>query len=211
MKTDDLIGALSADRASATPLGRLWTVALCGVAVIAAAGFFVMLGPRPDIADAMQSTRFLFKFVVTVALALSAWVAARRLSRPDATPSTVLPWLVVAPALLVCALLLEMVVLPMDQWPSRLVGKNYVLCLTFIPLIGMGPLAVCLAALRHGAPTRPTLAGAVAGVLAGGVAATCYAAHCTDDSPLFVATWYTLAITLLAVIGALGGRLLVRW
>ena len=44
----------------------------------------------------------------------------------------------------------------------------------------------------------PSLAGAVAGLAAGGVAATLYAAHCTDDSPLFVATWYTLAIAALA-------------
>ncbi|TIM18804.1 MAG: DUF1109 family protein, partial [Mesorhizobium sp.] len=37
------------------------------------------------------------------------------------------------------------------------------------------------------------------------------AAHCFDDSPLFVATWYTIAIAILAALGAFGGRLLVRW
>ncbi|TIM59065.1 MAG: DUF1109 family protein, partial [Mesorhizobium sp.] len=68
-----------------------------------------------------------------------------------------------------------------------------------------------LAVLRYGAPTRPVLAGAVAGLLAGGLAATFYAAHCFDDSPLFVATWYTIAIAILAALGAFGGRLLVRW
>ena len=46
---------------------------------------------------------------------------------------------------------------------------------------------------------------------AGGLAATFYAAHCFDDSPLFVATWYTIAIAILAALGALGGRLFVRW
>ena len=40
----------------------------------------------------------------------------------------------------------------------------------------------------YGVPTRPALAGAVAGLLAGGLAASFYAAHCTDDSPLFVTT-----------------------
>ena len=44
-----------------------------------------------------------------------------------------------------------------------------------------------------------------------GLAATFYAAHCTDDSPLFVATWYPLAIAMLAIAGALAGRLFVRW
>jgi hypothetical protein len=78
-------------------------------------------------------------------------------------------------------------------------------------LIGLGPLAVFLAALRHGAPTRPRLAGAVAGLLAGGIAATFYAAHCTDDSPLFVATWYSIAIAGLVALGAICGRRVARW
>ncbi|MDP9812634.1 hypothetical protein J2W42_005504 [Rhizobium tibeticum] len=82
---------------------------------------------------------------------------------------------------------------------------------SFIPLIGLGPLAVFLAALRHGAPTRPRLAGAVAGLLAGGIAATFYAAHCTDDSPLFVATWYSIAIAGLAALGSVLGRRVARW
>jgi hypothetical protein len=55
------------------------------------------------------------------------------------------------------------------------------------------------------------LAGAVAGLAAGGIAATLYAAHCTDDSPLFVATWYTLAIAILTGTGAFAGRVFARW
>ena len=35
--------------------------------------------------------------------------------------------------------------------------------------------------------------------------ATLYASHCTDDSPLFVATWYTIATALVAAVGALAG------
>jgi hypothetical protein len=68
-----------------------------------------------------------------------------------------------------------------------------------------------LLALRQGAPTRPGVAGAAAGLLAGGIAATFYAAHCTDDSPLFVATWYTLAIGALALLGAAVGQRFLRW
>jgi hypothetical protein len=37
-----------------------------------------------------------------------------------------------------------------------------------------------------------------------------YAAHCTDDSPLFVATWYTLATALVTAIGALLGVRFLR-
>jgi hypothetical protein len=44
-----------------------------------------------------------------------------------------------------------------------LVGTNNLICLTYVPLMGIGPLAGFIAALRYGAPTRPALAGAVAG------------------------------------------------
>ena len=92
-----------------------------------------------------------------------------------------------------------------EAWSASLIGDNSITCLTSIPLIGIAPLAIFLLVLRHGAPTRPGLAGAVAGLLAGGIAATLYAAKCTDDSPLFVATWYTIAIAGLA-LAALDSR-----
>ena len=41
--------------------------------------------------------------------------------------------------------------------------------------------------------------------------ATLYAFHCFDDSPLFVATWYTLATLVVTAAGALVGRRLLRW
>ena len=71
-------------------------------------------------------------------------------------------------------------------------------------------LAAALIGLRHGAPTRPAVAGAVAGLSAAGLAATLYASHCTDDSPLFVATWYTIGTALVAAIGAFAGSKVLR-
>jgi hypothetical protein len=47
--------------------------------------------------------------------------------------------------------------------------------------------------------------------VAGGIAATFYAAQCTDDSPLFVATWYTIAIAGLALIGAATADRFAHW
>lgn len=54
-------------------------------------------------------------------------------------------------------------------------------------------------------------AGAAAGLLAGGIAATFFALQCTSDSPLFVAVWYTLAIAGLAAIGAVSAKAMARW
>jgi len=72
-------------------------------------------------------------------------------------------------------------------------------------------LAAALLALRRGAPSRPAVTGAFAGLLSAGLAATLYAAHCTDDSPMFVATWYTIAVGLVAAIGALAGSRVLKF
>ena len=60
-------------------------------------------------------------------------------------------------------------------------------------MLSLAPLAAVLYALRQGAPSNLTLAGAIGGLLSAGVGATLYASHCADDSPLFVATWYPFA------------------
>ena len=212
MKTDDLITALAADtRVRAPGLRATWMLALAGAVLVAAAVFFATIGPRPDIAAAAETLRFVFKFVVTGALAAGTLFVLARLARPGASSSRQWLALLVAPALLAVAIGLELVAQPAEQWAMLTAGKNSLVCLTYIPLIGAGPLAIMILALRRGAPSRPMLAGIVAGVLAGAIAASFYAAHCTDDSPMFVATWYTLAIGILAVLGGVAGRLFARW
>ena len=96
-------------------------------------------------------------------------------------------------------------------WLSRLVGSNSKICMMAIPLLSLPLLAAALFGLRHGAPTRPGLSGGLAGLMAAGLAATLYASHCTDDSPLFVLTWYSLAIALVTAIGALAGSRVLRF
>ena len=212
MRTDDLIKALDADaRSKAMPLRSVWWVAAAAAAVIAAVVFFLTIGPRPDIMVAMHTMRFLAKFVFTIVLAVTAFGLIRALSTPGASTVRAAAWMAAAPVLVAVAVVLELFMVPEVMWGTRMVGTNMMICMGFIPLIGIGPLAIFLWVLRYGAPTRPVLAGAVAGLLAGGLSATFYAAHCFDDSPLFVATWYTIAVIILAVLGGLGGRFFVRW
>lgn len=212
MDTERLIQTLAVDGAQpAAPMGRVWSGAIVVSAIVAAVVFFAIIGPRPDIAAAAETPRFLFKFVVTLALLATAFTAVKALARPGASIGLALGMLLVAPSMLLVAVGVELMSVPTDQLRELWIGTNSLNCLTFTPLIGIGPLVAVLFALRRGAPTRPSLAGAVAGLVAGGLAATFYAAHCTDDSPLFVATWYPLAIAILTLAGAAAGRLFVRW
>jgi hypothetical protein len=212
METNDLIKAIARDASAPRLSLGLLLLGACGLAsVIAAIVFSALLGPRPDFAEAAHTWRFLMKFVITATLAVTALVLVAELARPDARLRRRVALLVMAPAILLAAVLVESATIPSAEWATRLLGSNSLICLTMIPLIGLGPLAVFLTALRYGAPTRPGLAGAACGLLAGGLAATFYAAHCFDDSPLFVATWYSLAIAILTLAGVAAGRYVLRW
>ncbi|MCQ3942046.1 MAG: DUF1109 domain-containing protein [Alphaproteobacteria bacterium] len=210
MKTDDLIRTLSAEPPARgmTVAARLALALVPGLAV-AALLFAVILGPRDDVATAFGHVRFVLKPIEALALAALAALVLVRLAQPGAGAS--LRALLAVPAALLLAVAVELVRVPRAQWATLWVGDNWARCLSLIPLLALAPLAAALLALRHGAPTRPALAGAVAGVLAGGLGAALYAIHCTDDSPLFVATWYTLAIAVTAGLGTFLGARLLRW
>lgn len=212
MRTDDLINALVADLtvSKIRPLGLLLGAVALGLA-IAAILFFSWIGLRPDIGPALESLRFLFKLAACLSLAATAVGLLSRISRPGIEAGPWIAALAAVPALLAVAVAGELAVTPRAEWWSRLVGSNAALCLTLVPLLSIGPLACLLWALRHCAPTRPGLAGALAGFAASGVGAAFYASHCPDDSPLFVATWYTIAAGLVALWGHLLGSRCLRW
>lgn len=212
MRTEDMIGALVADVAgSTTPFRRIFAGAIALGSVIALGAFVSFLGMRPDIGRALESARFLLKFAFTLTLLTAAIGLLSRLAAPGVSAGRWAWGWLAAPALLAIAVAAELVVLPASAWRPSLVGSNAWLCLTLIPLLSIGPLACILVALRQGAPSEPGLAGAVAGLVASGVAATLYASHCNDDSPLFVATWYSLAIAIVAFVGYVIGSRCLRW
>jgi hypothetical protein len=212
MKTDDLIRALAADHAprGASLAWGLTRGALLGFA-IAAALFAMILGPRPDLVEAFGEPRFAFKVLMALVLAGSSFMLSLQLARPAHRTK---PWslvLAAVPVLLALAVLVELSVLPSAEWAEELTGSNATLCLASIPLLALPILVATLLILRQGAPLRPGITGAVAGLFAGGLGATLYATHCIDDSPLFVAAWYSLAIAVVAIVGALAGHKLLRW
>jgi hypothetical protein len=212
MKTVDLIRALSADGAApARSLNAWFAVLVMPGFLLATVLFFMVLSPRPDLPSALGSMRFEFKFVVTLLLAGVSAPLVLRLARPAMALTPAALALAAVPAVLLAGVLVELMVVPPRLWEERLVGANAFVCVMCIPLFALPILAAALYALRAGAPTRPGIAGAVAGLFAGGLGAALYAAHCPDDSPLFVATWYSLAITAVALIGGTLGRQVLRW
>ncbi|MGB6324360.1 MAG: NrsF family protein [Methylocella sp.] len=212
MKTGDLIRALAADgEVHPMPPGRALALALIPGVAIALGLHFAVLGPRPHLLSLLGEPRFLFKLCLTILLVARSGPLVLRLVRPGAGVRRAALMLAIVPALLLAANLAELLAVPAAEWGQRLVGANAIFCLKSIPFLSAAPLVAVLLALRQGAPEHPALAGAAAGLFAGAIGAALYATHCPDDSPLFVAAWYSLAIGFVAAIGAAAGRWLLRW
>lgn len=212
MKTDDLINAIAADAAAPrAPIGSVVWVA-AGIGVLATAATFSALLPmRPDMGAALGDWHFLMKWAFSLTLLATAMALIVNLARPQWTPRSKLLLLLVAPAVLATGVAAEMITLPPSFWMPLMVGTNAMSCIFYVPILSGFPLAAMIIALRRGAPARPALAGAVAGLVAAGIAATFYATHCQNDSPLFLAAWYLLATAIVAGVGAIAGARLLRW
>lgn len=211
MKTDDLISALSADATPRPSLSHRFALALAIGAAISLVVFMAALGPRPDVMAAAHTIRFDLKFLDTLALLAPCALLCLRLSRPEIGPDALLGWLLAPVALLGLAVAVELATVPRALWMETVIGVNRWHCLTLVPTFALPPLAALILALREGAPRYPALTGALAGAASAGISATIYATDCTDDSPLFVATWYPLATGAVVALGAWAGRRWLTW
>jgi hypothetical protein len=212
VKTGALIDLLVADLGPSRLRfrARLRLELACG-GILAALILLMAIRLRPDLGAQLASPRLWFKFAATLTLSLASFGLVSRLATPGSDAKPWLKALFLAPLVLGLGVLAEALATPASSWPARLVGHYAPFCVTLIPLLSAAPLACLLHALRRGAPADAGLAGAAAGLLAGGVGATLYALHCTDDSPFFVAAWYSLAIAIVTLIGYVGGRRWLRW
>jgi hypothetical protein len=212
MDTEQLIRTLAADNSHrARPVSYVLMLALLAAAPVSLLIFFAELGVRPDIMTAMKNPFFDLKFAVTLALAISAIAVALHLSRPEASLRGFGWYLLIPAGLLVAGISGEMMMPQRAPMMTRVIGNNSKYCTVAITAMSLPLLIAALFGLRHGAPSRPAISGAIAGLLSAGLAAALYASHCTDDSPLFVATWYTLAVALMAALGALMGSRMLKY
>ena len=100
---------------------------------------------------------------------------------------------------------------PEELRMKLMLGASYQVCARNIVIISAPIFLGLFWALRSLAPSRLTLAGAIAGVLAGAVGTFIYAFHCNESAMPFVAIWYTLGIAAVGALGALLGRATLRW
>ncbi|MDF9442314.1 DUF1109 domain-containing protein [Stenotrophomonas acidaminiphila] len=196
MKTHELIDLLASDPMPvqrhaaarrfglALPLGLLMSLGLLRV------GF----GLRPDLAEASIQPMFWAKAVFALAMFCGALWVTLRLSRPGQAVAAAVLWLASG-----------------DERLAMLMGRSWRSCAFSIALLSLPLMGTTFWAVRGLAPTRLRLAGASAGLLAGGAATLVYCLHCPEMDAPFWAVWYVLGLSLPTAAGALLGPRLLRW
>lgn len=213
MKTDDLISALASD-VDVVPhhaVGRRLGLALALGTVFACAIVVLWFGVRADLMDAMRTGPFWMKFAYALSVAIFGFGLIDRLARPDGEGGVFGPMILAPLAVMTVLAVHQLAGTPEDLRMKMMLGGSYEIC-SFNIVVVAAPIFLALFwALRSLAPSRLTLAGAAAGVLAGAVGTFIYAFHCNESAMPFVAIWYTLGIAAVGVAGALLGRLCLRW
>jgi hypothetical protein len=213
MKTDDLVAMLSTnvEPIGRGLVGRTISIAVAAGAVIALGFTLVALGIRADLTTTRAAVFLLLKVAFALAVIGVAIRYLTRLARPGAERG-ISPLSIVVPFAAIALLgLISLGGAPSAHWNRMILGDEWLECLLSIPIIAIVPFAVTIFAVRRAAPTNLVRAGAVAGLIAGGVSAMAYALHCTDDSLPFVAVWYGGTIVLCTLAGAALGPRLLRW
>lgn len=207
--TQDLIAQL----AGCPPPARLsaaGAVACLLAAVGLAVGLFLLLaGPRGDLVQALGRPEVVLKLALPLAVALLALPLALRSARPVATVP--LRLLAVPATAALILFLWQMARTHPSQVVPGILGDSGLACLVSITLLALPATVLVLALFRRGASLRAGMTGGLVGLAASAGAATGYALHCTEDSPLFFTTWYGIAILTGGAMGAWLGHRMLRW
>lgn len=216
METDALIKRLAADlkAGSQSPLShdhhtRL-ALATFGVGLGTVMLLATSLGVRPDLASASVTPAVALKLLPFLALAVGAYFLAAKWMQPGATGSAfgLMPGIILLLAGLVAN---PVAITSASDFAAAALQGSPMICMAMIVAFSLVPLGVLLNVMRGGASTRPSVAGGVAGILAGSLGAFAYGLHCPIDSTVFVAIWYGASIAFVGLIGAVLGRWLLAW
>ena len=179
--------------------------------IVAMLGLVLVLGPPLSAVPATGMLPFAVKTGFALAFTAASLFAALAAGRPGQK----IAWraaLIAAPfAALLALAALELNSTPRDSWPNLFLGTTYMPCMMAIALGSIPVLIATLWAYREMAPTRPAVAGMLAGLSSGAAAAVAYALYCPETTATFLLAAYTPAAFIPAIAGALLGPRLLRW
>lgn len=213
MRSEDLIERLSAEVRPADSmrwprLAIFWLSLSAGLA-----GLLVVFGLslRPDIGNWLSNSAMQIKSAYTLGLSLASLLAFWALSQPLGQ-NRLGPLFAIGLMMLTGTIaLIEAQHLTPEALNHVWMAPSWAFCMGTIWALSAPILVVALWLMRQRAPVYPTQAGLASGLLAGALAASAYTLHCTEDSALFLFSWYTLGMALCGLTGAIAGHFTLRW
>jgi hypothetical protein len=213
MKTNDLISLLA--NHPVTPDRGVLQLKFVGAIVLSVIASVITLligiGINPDIAQDTVIPMFWVKLLVMLAAAALVGAAIRRAISPGKQLGA-WPWIALSLfVLLWCVGLENFFSLPASERTETVMNESWNSCLLSIPLLALPIFVALILGIRQFAPTQLTLSGALAGLSSGAAGAAVYALHCNIYDPSYVAMWYSAGIAIPTIIGAILGRMVLRW
>jgi len=154
---------------------------------------------------------FWAKLSLPLSMSIAAVFVTARLSRPGVRVGHAWTALGVPIALVWVAAITALSLSPAGLRGAMILGHTWRTCSLHIALLSIPALIALQLAMRGLAPTRPALAGAAVGLLAGAIAALVYCLRCPEMAVPFWAIWYLVGMSLPALVGVLVGARALRW
>ncbi|MBA1347746.1 DUF1109 domain-containing protein [Rhizobium sp. WYCCWR 11146] len=212
-ETEDVIHSLVRDLRPVPrhALERRFALAILPALAISLLLMLIVFGLRTDMAQALMLPVFWIKSAYNALLAIAAFAAVYRLSRPDGSEGRFFG--IAAAIILTLAVLavIQLTLSPAASYPVLVLGSSALHCPLLIFAFAMPILIANTWVLRGGAPSNLGITGFIAGIAAGASGAWVYSWFCTENGLPFVTLWYSLGILLTGGIGALFGPRLLRW
>ncbi|MFM9890948.1 MAG: NrsF family protein [Rickettsiales bacterium] len=209
MQTDQLIAQLAgepAPKAAASP----WRLSLRWLAFLTFYAAMVMAfsSARPDLLTALQQPFFALEILLLAGIVISAVLSAALMSFPDLHQKRLLTFV---PIFFFAAFAGVMVAaLLADPSSSREAGKG-MQCLSCISAYAVLPALLLLRAIARMATTRGASAGMLALLCAFAVGALLIRLREPTESIMHVMVWHYAPMLVVALIGLVLGRRLLRW
>ncbi|MEB3046000.1 NrsF family protein [Rhizobium mulingense] len=212
-ETDDIIEHLAEDL---KPVPRNALRRRFTLGIVPAMGFslllmLIILGLRIDMPDVLMLPVFWIKSAYNALIAVAAFIAVYRLSRPDGSEGGFFGLLALIFATMAVVAAIQLLMAPVGTYRLLILGSSALHCPLLIVGFAIPIYAGTVWALRRAAPVDLRLTGFIAGIAAGAAGAWVYSWFCTENGMPFVLIWYTFGILITGALGAVAGPRLLRW
>lgn len=215
MKTDELIDIIAKDQIIQTPR-PLWQYFGFGALILIAYTVFLFfssgMGIRANYPEVLWALPVLFKQILPLFLLIALYSAIKALRFPESRwhRSYALP-IAIYFAFMLVLFISAWLDTPADVRKALIMGSSRLKCLITIPIYAWVVMGFLFVGLRQFAPTKRTELAVLTAFVATALAIVIYAMGCIEDSPLFYAIWYNLALAISVLIGAILGYYWLKW